>query len=59
MPTDQKIGYIEFCAADFDAIEAFYSNAIGWEFTDYAEEYRAFTDGKLDGGFANSEGNNE
>ncbi len=55
MPTDQKIDYIEFNAADFDVMEAFYSNAFGWEFTDYGEEYRAFTDGKLDGGFAKSE----
>lgn len=48
---DQKIDYVEFAAADFDAIQAFYEKAFGWEFTDYGPEYRAFTDGKLDGGF--------
>jgi predicted enzyme related to lactoylglutathione lyase len=48
---DQKIDYIEFPASDFDAIQAFYEQSFGWEFTDYGPEYRAFTDGKLDGGF--------
>lgn len=48
---DQKIDYIEFPAADFDAVQAFYEKAFAWKFTDYGPEYRAFTDGKLDGGF--------
>ena len=48
---DQKIDYIEFPAADFDTIQAFYESAFNWQFTDYGPEYRAFTDGKLDGGF--------
>lgn len=53
---DRKIDYVEFHAADFDAIEAFYSAAFGWTFTDYGPEYRAFNDGKLDGGFRQGEG---
>ena len=48
---DQKIDYIEFPAANFDAIQAFYESAFNWQFTDYGPEYRAFSDGKLDGGF--------
>lgn len=48
---DQKIDYVEFFAANFDAVQAFYEQAFGWVFTDYGPEYRAFTDGKLDGGF--------
>jgi predicted enzyme related to lactoylglutathione lyase len=52
---DQKIDYVEFPAADFDAVQAFYEKAFGWEFTDYGSEYRAFTDGKLDGGFRRSD----
>lgn len=48
---DQKIDYVEFPAADFDAVQAFYEKAFGWAFTDYGPEYRAFNDGKLDGGF--------
>ena len=51
MSTDQKIDYVEFYAADFDAVEAFYSSAFGWTFVDYGPEYRAFNDGRLDGGF--------
>jgi hypothetical protein len=53
---DRKIDYVEFHAADFNAVEAFYSAAFGWTFTDYGPEYRAFNDGKLDGGFRQDEG---
>lgn len=52
---DQKIDYIEMHASDFDAVQAFYEAAFGWTFTDYGPEYRAFNDGKLDGGFRKSE----
>jgi predicted enzyme related to lactoylglutathione lyase len=55
MPTDRKIDYIELPARDFDAVQSFYQQALDWEFTDYGPEYRAFTDGKLDGGFYQSE----
>ena len=48
---DQKIDYLEFWAGDFDAVQAFYEATFGWTFTDYGPEYRAFSDGKLDGGF--------
>ena len=51
MPQDQKIDYLELPARDFDAVQGFYEKAFGWTFTDYGPEYRAFTDGKLDGGF--------
>ena len=51
MPQDQKIDYIEFPAADFDAIQAFYEKAFNWAFTDYGPEYRSFSDGRLGGGF--------
>ena len=48
---DQKIDYVELPADDFDAVQRFYEAAFGWTFTDYGPEYRAFADGKLDGGF--------
>ena len=51
MPIDQKINYVELPARDFDAVEHFYKNAFGWQFTDFGPEYRAFTDGVIDGGF--------
>ena len=49
--TDQKVDYIEFPCTDFDAVQAFYEQAFGWTFMDYGPEYRAFSDGKIDGGF--------
>lgn len=52
---DLKIDYVELHASDFDAVQAFYQQAFGWQFTDYGPEYRAFSDGKLDGGFRRSD----
>ena len=54
MPADQKIDYIELPARNFDSIQAFYEKAFQWTFTDFGPEYRAFTDGKIDGGFYKS-----
>ena len=51
MPSDQKIDYIELPAEDFEAVEAFYSSAFSWSFTNFGPDYRAFSDEKLDGGF--------
>lgn len=55
MSTETKINYIELPAADLDAAEQFYNSAFGWTFTAYGEEYKAFNDGSLDGGFYKSE----
>ena len=54
MPQDQKIDYVELPGDDLDALEAFYSAAFNWEFTDFGPEYRAFTDHTLNGGFYKS-----
>ena len=54
MPTDMKVDYLELPASDFDAVQQFYSDVFGWSFTDYGPEYRAFTDGRIDGGFYQS-----
>lgn len=51
MPSNLKIDYIEFPAADLDAVQSFYSAVFSWTFEDYGPEYRAFSDGRLDGGF--------
>ena len=42
-------------AKNFDTIQSFYEKAFEWSFTDYGPEYRAFTDGKIDGGFYKSD----
>ena len=54
MNRDRTIDYIELPAADFDAAKAFYKKVFHWTFTDYGDEYTAFTDGRLDGGFYKS-----
>lgn len=51
MPTDQKVNYLELPACDLDAVEAFYHSAFGWSFTGYGTDYRAFSDGSINGGF--------
>jgi len=55
MPTDQKVDYLELPASDFDAVQSFYEKVFNWKFTDYGPDYRAFNDGKIDGGFYKSE----
>ena len=41
----------ELPAQDFDTVEIFYREVFGWRFTDYGPEYRAFSNGRLEGGF--------
>jgi predicted enzyme related to lactoylglutathione lyase len=55
MPQNLKVDYLEIPGSGFDALEEFYSSVFDWKFTDYGPEYRAFTDGKIDGGFYASE----
>ncbi len=49
--TKTQIDYIELPATNFDAVQTFYEQVFGWEFTDYGGEYKAFEDGRLSGGF--------
>jgi len=51
MPKHGKINYIELPSSDLEKTKAFFTKAFGWEFVDYGEEYTAFTDEGLDGGF--------
>jgi len=55
MSADRKINYIEFPAADLDAVEAFYKSVFSWSFVSYGDEYRSFSDGNMDGGFYKSD----
>ncbi len=55
MPTDQKVDYLELPVRDLDAVRAFYEKAFGWSFTNNGLEYRAFSGGRIDGGFYKSE----
>lgn len=48
---DRRVDYIELPAADIAATKHFYMEAFGWKFTDYGDDYTAFEDGRLAGGF--------
>jgi len=54
MATNLKVDYIELPASDFDAVEAFYATVFSWTFESFGDDYRAFSDGKIDGGFYRS-----
>ncbi len=49
---DGRVDYVEFRAPDLDQVERFYRDLFDWRFTAYGPQYRAFTDGRMDGGFA-------
>jgi len=55
VPADQKVDYLELPARDLDAAQVFYEKAFGWSFTDHGPDYRAFSDGQIDGGFYRTE----
>jgi hypothetical protein len=50
-----RIDYIELAAPDLGAAKAFYTETFGWSFTDWGDDYTAFKDGRLDGGFRRGE----
>lgn len=54
-PEHEKINYVEFPAKDLPGTKAFFEEAFGWTFTDYGDEYTAFSDEGLDGGFFQSD----
>ena len=51
----EKLNYLEFPTRDLAVTKAFFGNAFGWIFTDYGEEYTAFDNQGLEGGFFKSE----
>ena len=55
MTASVKIDYIELPAVDLGAAETFYKKVFAWTFQDYGPEYRAFSDGSIDGGFYRAE----
>lgn len=55
MSDHEKINYVELPANDLDATKAFFSRTFNWEFTNYGEDYIAFSNAGLEGGFFRSE----
>ncbi|WHI52076.1 VOC family protein [Microbulbifer sp. MLAF003] len=51
MDNHEKINYVELPSKDLEKTKAFFSEAFGWEFTDYGPDYSAFSGAGLDGGF--------
>jgi len=51
MTSNLKINYIELPAENLDKVEKFYGQAFGWTFVSYGDDYLAFNDGVMDGGF--------
>lgn len=49
--TNNHINYIELPAEDLSAIKTFYQAVFAWHFTDFGDEYVAFNQSGLDGGF--------
>ncbi len=51
----EKLNYLEYPASNLEATKAFFSTVFNWQFTDYGDEYVAFANAGLDGGFFKSE----
>lgn len=51
MNVHEKINYVEFPSKNIHQTKNFFSAAFGWTFTDFGEEYTAFSNEGLDGGF--------
>lgn len=55
MDTNNHINYIELKSTDLKATKTFYNQMFGWTFTDYGENYVAFSNSGLEGGFEKTE----
>jgi uncharacterized protein len=49
------VDYLEFPAHDIEATKIFYKDVFGWKFEDYGPRYTSFVDGRLSGGFFQSD----
>jgi len=47
----EKLNYVEFAANDLNGTKAFFEQVFGWQFQHFGEEYIAFNNQGLDGGF--------
>ncbi len=50
--SNEKINYLEIPSTDLGKTKRFFSNVFNWQFTDYGDEYCAFSkQSGIDGGF--------
>jgi hypothetical protein len=47
----EKINYVEFPSNNLTATKQFFQQVFGWKFEDFGEQYTAFSNQGLDGGF--------
>lgn len=52
---DNHINYVEFKTTDLEKIKTFYTTAFNWTFTDYGQNYTAFSSSGIEGGFEKTE----
>ena len=52
---NEKINYIEFQAKNLPATKEFFRKVFGWTFQDYGNEYTAFSESGIEGGFYQSD----
>jgi predicted enzyme related to lactoylglutathione lyase len=55
MTPREMINYVELPAKNIPATKAFFERAFAWSFIDYGEEYTAFSNSGIEGGFFLSE----
>ena len=48
---ENKITYLELPCRDVAALKTFYGSLFNWQFQDWGEDYAAFSEAGLDGGF--------
>ena len=54
MNIHEKINYIEFPSKNIQKTKEFFTKVFNWNFEDFGEEYTAFNDGTINGGFFKS-----
>lgn len=55
MSNQEMINYLELPAIDIPSTKAFFEEVFNWSFTDYGDEYTAFSEERLEGGFYQSD----
>ncbi len=55
MNQHEKINYLELPSNNLGTTKIFFQQVFNWSFQDYGEEYTAFFDGTINGGFFKSE----
>ncbi|PKL45516.1 MAG: hypothetical protein CVV41_00535 [Candidatus Riflebacteria bacterium HGW-Riflebacteria-1] len=55
MKTENMIDYIEIPTSDIEQTRKFFGALLGWKFEDFGPAYSCFDDGRMKGGFFESE----